>query len=297
MQYGDADASRFADGSGAQARDVLPAQLDASPLRVAASLPPKLETPVVQRLIGADEDVLRVDPSSVKLTALVLDAAILNTLEEEPTEKTSDTPACDINLSTAIADGALIVLTVQSPCRHDQTFEIQHNGMVFTAQTDAMGQASVTVPALNVNASLFITFPDNSGATATAVVPEVELVNRVVLQWDGVVAELIQSTDVEASSLGTLQRLGTAANGAAHYAEVFTFPAALNPGESLNALTVQAPVSEATCGQILKGQSFHVLAGTEPQFKDFQITLPGCEHAGTFLELKKVLGGQTLLPE
>ncbi|MEL6641650.1 MAG: hypothetical protein AAFP98_10115 [Pseudomonadota bacterium] len=297
MQYGDADASRFADGSGGQARTVLPAQVDTSPLLHAALMPPKLDTPVVQRVRQEETDVLRVDPSSVKLTALVSDSVVLSATDETEIEKVSDTPACDINLSAATADDAQILLTVQSPCRGEQPFEVLHSGMVFSAATDAFGQASVTVPALHINASVFITFADSSGATVSAVVPEVENISRVVLQWDSVAAEMIQPVDVESASLGTLQRLGDATDNSARYAEVFTVPASLNAGESLRALTVQAPVSDATCGQTLKGQSFHVFGGAEPTFKDFQITLPGCEHVGTFLELKKVLGGQTLLPE
>ncbi len=300
MQYGDADASRFADNTPDLQRTVLPAQLDTSPLQPADSLAPKLETPVVQRITDADdEDALRVDPSTVKLTALVVDAVrsgIPDASDADDLTKASSVPSCDINLATAIAEQATVLLTVQSTCRADMPFEILHNGMVLTAATDALGQASVSVPALSANASLFITFADGSGATAAAVVPEVEALNRVVLQWDDLEGELIQTADLEASMIGHIARYGEAADETAHFVEVFTFPASLSTGEALDALTVQAPVTEESCGQTLRGQVFHVLAGAEPAFKDIRITLPGCEHVGTFLELKKVLGGQTLLP-
>lgn len=295
MQYDNAAASRGV--SPAESRSVLPAQVDTSPLQKATDFTPKLEVPVVQRASDTDENILRVDPSSVKLTALVSESVVVSVPEEQAADKADDMPTCDILLSTAIAEDAMIALTVQSPCRTSKPFEVQHNGMVFSAVTDDLGQATLTVPALSVNASLFITFDDGAGATATAVVPEAEGVNRVVLQWNDLPTDLIQPAGVEASSLGTLQRLGTSGSAAPHFAEVYTFPASVPAGVGLQKLTVQAQVSDDTCGQSLIGQAFHVLQGRAPEFKDFQITLPGCEHVGTFLELKKVLGGQTLLPE
>ncbi|MEL6570551.1 MAG: hypothetical protein AAFQ64_02760 [Pseudomonadota bacterium] len=295
MQYDSANASRG--DSLSELRNILPAALDASPLEPVSDFAPKLESVVVQRAPEVDENVFRADPSSVKLTALVSESVVISVPDEVVAEKSKDEPTCDILLSTAIADDATIVLTVQSPCRGSSPFEVQHNGMVFTAITDEFGQAGVSVPALGVNASLFVTFADGAGATATEVVPDAEQLNRVVLQWDALATDLLQPTDIEASSLGTLQRLGTAVGDDMHFAEVYTFPASVPAGEGLQNLSVHAQVSDGTCGKALTGQTFRVIQGAAAEFKDFQITLPGCEYVGTFLELKKVLGGQTLLPK
>ncbi len=297
MQYDGADAARVAGQSPSSARLVLPAQLDESPLKQLDEYIPKLAMPIVQRRTGTDEDLLRVDPSSVKLTALVAEAAAARPDPTPETEKVTNTPSCDINLSTAIGEDALVVLTVFSPCRTTAPFQVQHNEMTFSAVTDDLGQASIAVPALSVNVSLFISFEDGGGATATAVVPEAENVNRVVVQWKDVFAEMVQPADIESAKLGTVKRLGARTGDAASFAEVFTFPASLSARDGLAGLTVQAPVSDATCGQTLRGQAFHTIQGEEADPKDFQITLPGCEQVGTFLELKKILGGQTLLLE
>lgn len=297
MQYGDAAASRVMGQSATSSRIVLPAQLDASPLKALEQHVPKLVTPVVQRQGDPAEDTLRVDPSSVKLTALVADAAALRPDEMAPVDKVLNLPDCPINTSVAVADKAEMLLTLQSPCRANAGFEVQHDGMVFTAATDAEGRASLTVPALQANAAVFVAFDDGAGATVSAVVPEAETLNRVVVQWDTVMADMLQPAGVEAGSLGTLTRLGARTSHASSFAEVFTFPADLDTADGLQGLNVQVPVSDATCGQAIKGQAFHVAAGVAAEPKDFQITLPGCEHAGSFLQLKKILGGQTLLQE
>ena len=297
MQYGDADAGRVIGGSPSSSRPVIPAQLDSSPLKRAVDYVPKLAIPVVQRNTDATDDVLRVAPSTIKLTALVADAAASRTVPAAELEKAAETASCDVTLSTAVAEDAQIVLSVLSPCRVRAPFDVQHNGMVFTAMTDDAGQASVTVPSLSVNASLFVSFEDGGGATASVVVPEAAAVNRVVVQWDSVNAKMIQPADIESASLGKLNHLGTRARDDAHYAEVFTFPDDIAPEVGLAGLTVQAPVTEATCGADLQGQSFFTAKGVASTPNDFRITLPACEQIGTFLELKKILGAPTLLQE
>lgn len=297
MQYGDADASRVG------AEGILPPEdfsimaRDPSPLVPTAFLAPKV--PAEMRQVDTLERAVRLDPETVKLTALVAESAstsVFRTIDVTGSQKQVATPVCDVAIESDVGQDASILLTVSSPCRVSTSFEVHHDGMVFTAATDSGGVATVTVPALSVNALIYVNFEDGGGAAVSAVVPDADTFNRVVLQWQGAPSEFIQVAAVEPAVDGHLRRFGFKTGDASRFAEVYTFPASYSVGQGLKDLSVAATVSDESCGEELTAQSFNVFPGADVDVKDIRITLPACEQVGTFLELKKVLGGQTLLP-
>ena len=297
MQYGDADASRFtAEGILPQDDHSIMAR-DPSPLVPTAVLAPKV--PTEMRQVDTLERAVRVAPESLKLTALVAEtsnSSMFRRIDVTNSSKQAAAPVCDVAVASKVGEDASILLTVDSPCRASTPFEVHHDGMVFTAATDAGGSATVTVPALSVNALIYVNFEDGGGAAVSAVVPDADDFNRVVLQWQGAASEFIQVAAAEPAVAGQLRRFGFKTGDASRFAEVYTFPAVYSVGQGLEDLTVSASVSDDSCGQELTAQSFNVFPGADVDVKDIRITLPACEQVGTFLELKKVLGGQTLLP-
>ncbi len=296
MQYGDADASRFSDPSSAELRKVLPAQLDTSPLARATVMDPKIPAPV--QLNANPLDAVRLDAGSVKLTALVSEVA-QSTIDEalaivEPLNA-DETPSCRVDFTATPDEQATVALSIYSFCRPEMSFSVAHEGLEVTGLTDLQGRADIVIPALTADAAFLVTFNDGGTAASAAVVPEAADFNRIVLQWKGAPAQLIRQYEREAGQFGTLARLGSETGADSRFAEVFSFPATYPVAEGLKDLTVQAEVSEQTCGQVLAAQTFRVQPDLDSKLKDIRITLPGCEHVGTFLELKKVLGGQTLL--
>lgn len=296
MQYGDADASRFTAEGVLPQEDLSVLPADASPLQRTTYLAPKIAADA--RLSDQLERAVRLDPGSVKLTALVAEAAsssVFRTIDVTAFDKTQK-PVCDVDVSYSAGQAASVLLTVTSPCRTSTPFEVRHDGMVFTAATDSGGNATVSVPALSVNASIYVNFEDGGGAAVSAVVPDADNYNRVVFQWQGALAEYIQLAADAPAVDGQLRRFGFKTGDVSRFAEVYTFPASYTVGKGLQDLTVAAAVSEESCGQELSAQSFNVFPGADIDVKDIRITLPECEQVGSFLELKKVLGGQTLLP-
>ena len=295
MQYADADAARYAEGP-LKLPPVVKAQgVDASPLARATVFVPKIEAPDVQQEDG--NEILRLEPGTVKLTALVSEAAQLDTPPSINLSGLGEAPEiaqCPVNVIAVPEVDATVRLIVQSICRPSASFDVHHNGVVFSERTDDMGRAVLKMPALAVDASVFVSFTDGGNAAATTSVPDAANYKRVVLQWEDLPAEIARIARDEGETVGHLDRLGAHTGEAPSFAEIYSFPASLDLAEGLQDLSVRLDVTPDNCARNLIAQSFHVYPGADLRMKDIRITLPDCEQVGTFLELKKVMGAQTL---
>ncbi len=297
MQYGDADASRFSYDEDLSSRPTLPAQLDVSPLQRTSVLEPKVLAPV--QLSANLSESIRFDAGSVKLTALVgnlEDTSLSPRSIFTGLNRHDDNPLCPIELSTEVSEEATVELVVSSHCRADMAFEVQHGELVVSGLTDATGRAAIAIPALEVNGSFLVTFEDGRHSSTSVVVPDAEQFQRVVLQWRGHPAKYIRVSEEAGDLVGSLLRLGEDTGTSKRFAEVYTLPASAHLPSALQSLSVQAEVTQRSCDTPFVASRLIVQPGQETSEKDIRITLPACEHAGTYLELKKVLGGQTLLP-
>ena len=296
MQYGDADASRFSSVAMADADADLPAQLDTSPLQFATTVAQKVPAPA-QLTINRSE-TMRVDASSVKLTALVADDTrtvhqLGATFVARP--RYDDTPSCPIALSAAPQPEATLAVSVRSVCRAGMEFEAKHGAVLITGRTDERGFAEVRMPALTTAAEISLMFADGDMKTTTATVPDAADYNRIVFQWRGHAAEFIHTVADVTVAGGKIERFGTDVGPNSHFAEVYSFPSTTRLADGVGDLTVRADVTDQSCGRRLLAERVHYERGISPDRKDIRITLPSCDFTGTFLELKKVLGGQTLL--
>lgn len=297
MQYADADAARYAENAPRFAQVVQLQGVDVSPLRPASEFLPKLETPVVQQ--DDQHEVLRIEPGSVKLTALVAEAAQAATPSKINLTGLGEAPSiaqCPVNVIAVPEPNAAVRLIVQSICRPSASFNVHHSGMVFSERTDDMGRAVLKLPALTEEASVFVTFADGGSAASTTQVPDAGDFKHVVLQWEGLPGAYTQVLETSESAIGQLDRLGANTGEAPNFAEVYSFPATYDIAEGLRDLSVRLDVTNTNCNRDLIAQSFHVHSGANLSLKDIRITLPDCEQVGAFLELKKVLGEPTLLP-
>lgn len=296
MQYGDADASRFTVSDAADQFAATPAALDPSPLERTTILLPK--TAASPQLSTNGAETVRFEPEQVKLTALVDDGgrALLGHRNIYSVANHDDTPSCPIDISSAVGPDATVALDISSPCRADMAFVLHHNDLVITGLTDDDGIASLTMPAFEVNSTYGLTFADGTIATTSVAVPDAQGFNHVVLQWADLPGDYIRRRNDVTEPAGSILRLGQDTGGANRFAEIYTLAASQQFETGLQDLTLQAYVTPANCAQLFLAERFHVRADAETQRKDIQITLPTCDYAGTYLELKKVLGGQTLLP-
>jgi len=297
MQYDDADASRYSAVEATSSRMVSPAEIDTSPLQQMSRLEPKV---LSQRQSATDKvEAIRFDEGSVKLTALVSDRAdmfLSSTSAYTNRIEQGDTETCPVELETKIDKWAMVTIAVKSPCRPDMAFEVQHSGLVVSGLTDNNGQSVLSLPAFEVSGSFTVTLEDGSFTSTSVFVPEANDFRRVVLQWADKPGTYMQFHDESAPRRGHFVSLGIDTGASNRFAEVYTLPAASEFAVGLQDLTVQAEVTQATCAGQFLAERMHVLPGEETDRKDIRITLPSCDYAGTYLELKKVLGGQTLLP-
>jgi len=226
-----------------------------------------------------------------------------------PQEEAVPTFACDYEMEAAPREAAMVELTLSAPCRVNEGFTLHHNGLMFSAVTDASGQAVLEVPALAENAVFIASFPDGNGALATATVDTLVLYDRVVVQWRGAADSLAlhaleygvdfgepghvwaaANQDRSRAIIGDggfLTRLGLPEADRALMAEIYTFPTdnARRSGEV--ALRVEAEVSKANCGRDLEAQTI-ATGESGLTVQDLVLAMPDCGAVGEFLVLKNL---------
>lgn len=290
MQNGDASAARYASDQDKVVRKPVMI-IDYSPLREMTEF--RLKPEPVENRRASD---LHIDPDSVKLVALVEDiaAADTSTLFAQARQQQSTQSDCDVNVATAPSDTGAVIMSLVSSCRVDMPFAVNHNGLTFSAQTDHQGKAFLTIPAMAVDATFFISFEDGKSFATSTVVSSAANFNRVVFQWEGHPGAYIQLSD-SPTSQARIDRLGTDVGEIPRFVDVYSFPAGTNLTDGLNGIDLLAEVTESNCDQDLVAESFSVFPGlADLAFKDIRITLPDCHSIGDTIGLKKVLGEQTL---
>lgn len=223
--------------------------------------------------------------------------------------------ACATTFDAVPGRAAMVMLTLSAPCQPVSQVTLHHQGMMFTLSTDADGRVEAEVPALDETAVFIASFPDGAGAVAAAEVPALANYDRAVLQWQGEAALQLHAREFgagygEAGHVwlasaraadeaiagegGFLSRLGDGTGPAPLYAEVYSFPSATIRRDGEVALTIEAEITEATCGREVSAQSIQIRPGEVPAAHDLTMTLPGCDAVGDFVVLNTMLEDLTL---
>jgi hypothetical protein len=231
-------------------------------------------------------------------------------MPEAVPEVASEAPACEVTLTAVAMPTALVGLTLDAPCSPSARVAIHHQGMTFTIVTDDAGQARATVPALAEGAVFMADLGEGGGAVAAVTVPDLAGFDRAVLQWQGTVGPEIHALEFGAGygepghvwhgapreadvalagTGGFLMRLGDGLGLNPHMAEVYTFPSGMTQQSGMVQFTVEAPVTEATCGRDLTAQTIQVSPGAEPFAFDLTMAVPDCEFTGEILVLRDMI--------
>lgn len=291
MQIHEGRASRVDTQSALQ----LPGNLQQAPAQPVQPLAGQVDMAVVTR----DATILADLPLAPEM-ALPGDSAGLETAD-------AMAAGCSVMLQAEPEPRGMVQLYVDAPCHPDQRAVVHHRGMMFTLRTDSDGLADVAVPALSVEARFIVAFADEQGAVATARLPEVEGMDRAVVQWQGDAGFELHAREQGAdygsdgdvwrdnprSSAtdqgGYLTRLGGSDVDRPLRAEIYTHA---DGAQGTTLLTVEAEITDANCGQQVGAQSLITSAGARLDAVDLTVTIPDCETAmGDFLIL------QNLLPE
>lgn len=337
MQNGDALASRFGTETSAEQPAPFTAPVEAEAAVAAGSIPQDAVADGAEPIVVAQSSVVPVAPQ-IEQPVPVVEAAIeLPEAAKIPTQKPAPVQlaaldpetAPDIETDAVVADevdcvpamagapaaAATIALSVTAPCHINTSFVIHHQGMMFTAMTDANGNTDINVPALAEVSVLIAAFDDGNGAVTTAVVPDFAQYDRAVLQWQGDTAVMLSAYEgdagygdanhIHAGNPGDMARLSAAEGGYlvtlgdasvpdALMAEIYTFPTSTF-GESADVMLVaEAEITGGNCGKELAAQSIQISPSGQTSALDLTMVMPDCDAVGDFLILQNMFEDLTL---
>lgn len=332
MQNGDALAARFSETPPPPVMSLVPnvpapvqsAQADAD----TASLPIigiVAATHVIDELhLTASvitQAALTIYEAAPQMPAEIAPPAQLAALEADLPPAIIDTPMlaspdCAASLDATVMPAAMVTLTLFAPCSPDTRVTIHHHGMIFSILSDAAGQATVNVPALDEAAVFLADLGTGEGAVTVVTVPDLANFDRAVLQWQGVDGPEIHvrefgatygedghiwhqaSRDAGTAIEGTggfLVRLGDPAAFNPLMAEVYTYPSGQGLRDGKVDISVETPVTANNCGRELSAQTIQVSPGADPISLDLSLTVPGCETVGEYLVMNQMLFDLTLV--
>lgn len=226
-----------------------------------------------------------------------------------PTE-TEVGDACLVDMIGEPRAAAMVHLHLTAPCQPNARVSFEHEGMKFTALTDADGALEVVVPALSETAT-FLAFLDDGNAAAVEMnVDTLGFYDRSVVQWQGDSGIELHALEYGASwegeghvwsgaprdaviaargEGGFLTRLGDASVDGARMAEVYTFPTGTAKAAGDVAVSIEIAVTEANCGQDLRADVIEVEDARADKPGELSLTVPDCDAIGDFIQLKNLV--------
>lgn len=256
------------------------------------------------------------DPAPVALQSIELTSALPAAALRRPAApaRLSPDPAawagaadCPVTAVAVAAPVASARTTLSAPCHPHARTAVHHNGMMFTATTDAAGTLSLRIPVLAEQAVFIFELPDGRGAVAHTQVSGMDMVERVALQWTGQAGFEIHALEGGASygqsghvwagggagAASHVARFGDSSQPAARMAEIYTFDRA--SGASLDvALSVEAEVTAQNCGRDVSAQALELRAAAPLRSRDLTLTMPDCAAVGDFLVLNNLVQDLTI---
>lgn len=345
MQNGDALANRFsADSSAASQAPRFtaddPDQVAAGPEVMDALMEPEVaEQASLSRgdtIQGTMSEPIMIAPASSSASAILVPRNMrpapeqlapvqLAALQAEPEPDIA--PALDPSGSMTVEvdcvpaiqgtaqAGAMVLIDVVAPCFAEMAFTVHHQGMMFSARTDADGAASLLLPVLAEVAVVIAAFENGDGAVATTEVPDFADFDRAVLQWEGL--DVVTLSALEAGAAfgeaghihrgnpgdtdrlnvaegGYLIRLGDPEAGKGLMAEVYTFPSGQTESAIEVFLMAEAEITSANCGKELSAQSLQVNRNGGLNALDLTMVMPDCDAVGDFLILQNMFEDLTI---
>lgn len=191
--------------------------------------------------------------------------------------RTSTVPdACPLSLDVFTGADAMLSVTLTAPCALNQTLVLRHAGLAVTYQTTASGSFFTDIPALDAKGAVTIRLSDGSEISASSPVPEVNSINRLVVQG---MAEDRFSLRADLP----LIPLGQPSGPVPMLAEVATWHS-----EDLPRIAIEAEVTAATCGRELLGEVLLSEAGKIRRV-DLSMAMPDCDGEDGFVALNNPL--------
>ena len=317
LQYGDAVASRVS--GQAPSPDVISTTPEAEAVvapATASVLPPSATpattlsgAPSIASPYGETAEVAS-PAADIGTDAPILELAAADIVDDLTMPSTSVdaeivTPSrnggqgCDLRMLATASDMAMVDLTMDAPCQAEASFVVYHQGMSISGQTDDLGLAQMSIPALNEHALFIVTFADGESTMAQSFVPDMKEFDRAVLQWTGTHGFELHALRDNAS-YGQDGHIWSGSDGSAetgavvsftsgeHAAEIYTYPAGQTSNISNIQLNVEAAIKTENCGQVISAQAIQIGPNRTTGITDLEMTLPNCNAIGEILVLKNI---------
>ena len=248
------------------------------------------------------------EPMAPIMASIAKDDLMLGTA---PAPQSEDlTKDCTVDLAGENRAAAMVALHLAAPCQPNAPVTFLHEGMSFSAMTDAAGDLRVEVPALAEVATFLAMLDNGNGAAVEMEVDTLGFYDRSVVQWRGDAGFGIHAFEFGASWAGDghvwfgapreaavaargeggfMTRLGDAGMDNSQIAEIYTFPTATAKSSGEVELSVEVEVTAANCGQDLQADVIEVIDGRAGKPGTLSLTVPGCDAVGDYIQLKNLV--------
>lgn len=217
---------------------------------------------------------------------------------------------CGLSVSTSASEGAMVALDIMDPCQPHSRVIIEHSGLNLTGRTDVMGLLTMDVPVFESPAFFTVRMPDGASDSSLAMVPDLDSYYRVGLQWNEnrslelhamefgatygdpghIWLDHAGSVDrAVAGEGGFVMQVGNADVENPMLAQIYSFPRDTLDGNGNVRLSIEAPVTEANCGQDTLARTLELEEDGRVAVIELTFTLPDCDAVGDYLVLQNLL--------
>ena len=200
-----------------------------------------------------------------------------------PLDASRDDP-CAITLALQAAPDAMVNLALAAPCNPDQRVVIRHADLSFTARTDAGGQLSALLPALQSPAVVATYLDTNKVVLAEVPVPDLADHLRFAVQLP-----YPAQFDLTAQAGGQVLTLGSSRVAQPLLAQVFSAPVTASHPD----LTVALRVTAELCGRTIAAETV-LSRGGSAAHRITDVVIPLCDTSDDILLLKNLAPDLTL---
>lgn len=274
-----------------------------APIPVASVPPTQDAAPVLKTL--KDPKPLPVPPAATLVPILDRPAILPKRVEEALIAKDAKV-VCAPKLFATSAPAAMVTLVLHAPCHAQRLVEIEQGPITASAYLDADGRMTLKVPALTEDVLITVRFDDVVLDTSLTV-PEAENFQHVSLMWAGQQVLKLNAFEFGAArneighvwsgapksptrasrgSGGFMTRLVTKDGPSA---EIYSLPVGQSPLSGVVRLVVEADVTAASCGRVVKAKALQPTAFRRLSEIDVEVALPDCDRQGDVVLLQNLL--------
>lgn len=220
----------------------------------------------------------------------------------------AEVDACAVWLVVTPENDAMLDMSLFAPCDGGEKVEIDHAGLRFDARIGPDGQLALTLPALETQAEVTVSFSDGRSSSDRIEMSDARLYDRVAIQWHGAAVLGLNAYEFGAdfgsdnhihpanpaapgdAARGFLMSLGEETD----LAQVYSFPSGMSARAGQVELELEVTISDESCGQALSIDTLEVLAAFEAVRREIRLEMPECDGQGGFLVLKNLLPDLTI---